>query len=423
MDDQSEPAAISGSLHPEAELGAPQLLEDLVFGVALSRRGGEVVYLNRRARELLLPGSGGGTGAGLRCCELICDRLEPVLGEGCLTERAAASSGQLPEVRMDIEAGTLQSAAWVTAARLDEEGTRVAFHLRPGQPGDRRRRTPASWSGQAGGGEVPELQISTLGRFGVEGVAGPIGGDWQTQRPGQLLKYLICERRRVVTSDQIGEALWPEAGPKESANRLRFNVHALRERLEPERKRRAPARFVIARGGGYTIETSALWLDADRFEIEALAGIAAAEQGLDEAAEGHLAEALRLYRGDFLAGDPYLDFAITERERLHELACRALRAQVRVAIGRGRLDAAAEQARRLAEMEPFDADAQRLLIEVCLRRGRHSEAHRRFTTFAKQLAGAFGREPDFDLREVERSLAGGDADRARSGRNSSPDPS
>jgi DNA-binding SARP family transcriptional activator len=405
MDEGADTRVMDGSLLPAAELGAPELLEDLVFGVALSRRGGDVVYLNRRARELLLPGSAGDAGAGLRCCDLICDHLEPVLGEGCLTERAAASAGQLPEVRMDIEAGTLQSAAWVTAARLDEEGTRVAFHLRPGQPGDRRRRTPASWGGGAGAGEIPELQISTLGRFGVEGASGPIGGDWQTQRPGQLLKYLICERRRVVTSDQIGETLWPEAGPKESANRLRFNVHALRDRLEPGRVRRAPARFVVASRGGYTIDTGALWLDADRFEVEALAGIAAAEQSLDEAAAGHLAEALRLYRGDFLAGDPYLDFAISERERLHELACRALRAQVRVAVGGERLDAAAAGARRLAEMEPFDADAQRLLIEVCLRRGRHSEAHRRFTTFAKQLAGAFGREPDFDLRQVERSLA------------------
>jgi DNA-binding SARP family transcriptional activator len=393
---------MSGSLLSAAELGAQEVLEDLAFGVALSRRGGDLVYLNRRARELLLPGSAGGEGAGLRCCELICDRLEPVLGEGCLTERAAAAPGELPEVRMDIEAGTLQSAAWVTAARLDEEGSRVVFHLRPGQPGDRRRRTPASWSGQTGA--APDLQIATLGRFAVEGTAGPIGGDWQSQRPGQLLKYLICERRRVVTSDQIGEALWPEAGPKESANRLRFNVHALRERLEPDRGHRGRARFVVARGGGYMIDAAALWLDADRFEVEALAGIAATEQGLDEAADGHLAEAMRLYRGDFLAGDPYLDFATPERERLHELACRALREQVRVAIALDCLDAAAEQARRLAEMEPFDADAQRLLIEVCLRRGRHSEAHRRFNTFAKQLAGAFGREPDFDLREVERGL-------------------
>ena len=55
-------------------------------------------------------------------------------------------------------------------------------------------------------------------------------------------------------------------------------------------------------------------------------------------------------------------------------------------------------------MEPFDADAQRLVIEVCLRRGRHSEAHRRFSTYRKKLAGSFGREPDFDLRQVESDL-------------------
>ena len=206
-----------------------------------------------------------------------------------------------------------------------------------------------------------------------------------------------------MTSDQIGETLWPEAGPQESGNRLRYNIHALRSKLEPGRERRGGG-FILTPRGGYALDSSRVWIDADRFEVEVLAGLGSARQGLPEEAEGHLAEALGLYRGEFLAGDPYLDFALTERERLHDLACRAARERVRIAVEMGRLDGAAEHADRLAAMEPFDADSQRLVIEVCLRRGRHSEAHRRWSTYRKKLAGSFGSEPSFDLRQVESDL-------------------
>src|SRR6201996_6517882 len=333
---------------------AEEVLEALAYGVAVAEADRRLSYVNRRARELLMPAAAAlPADAPLTCCEAICDHLEPVLGGGCLSERARAATATLPEIRMDLETGTLQSAAWVTASPTTD-GDRVVFHLRPGQPGDRRRRTEAPWAGRSAD-EAPDLQITTLGRFAVEGPNGPIGGDWLGQRPGQLLKFLICERRRTVTSDQIGETLWPDAGPRESGNRLRYNVHSLRGKLEPGRERRGGGRFILTPRGGYGLDAARVWIDADRFEVEVLAGLGAVRQGLLEEAEGHLAEALALYRGEFLAGDPYLDFAISERERLHDLACRAIRERVRVAVELDRLDAAAEHGERLAAMEPFDA--------------------------------------------------------------------
>ncbi|HET9675895.1 MAG TPA: hypothetical protein VFP21_00145, partial [Solirubrobacterales bacterium] len=46
-----------------------------------------------------------------------------------------------------------------------------------------------------------------------------------------------------------------------------------------------------------------------------------------------------------------------------------------------------------------------LLIEICLRRGRRSEAHRRYTRFRKRMISVFGSPPDFDLGAVERGIA------------------
>ena len=376
----------------------PQLFERFLYGLALVNRDGSVLYLNQKARQLLMPGAAGATESAWTCCELICNRLGPIVGGGCMTERASQADGQVPEVRMDIQRERLQTAAWVTASPL-EDGEQMLFHLRPGRVGDRRRRTPPS--SHLFASHRPELQIVTLRKFQIEGPEGPLNGDWLEHRPGQLLKYLVAERRRVVASDRIAEALWPEAGPEEARNRLRYYVHALREKLEPDRAHRSPARFVVARRGAYYFDTSGVWIDTDEFERETRAGLAAFEQGFLEPAAVHLDSAMRLYQDDFLAEDPYAEWAVDERERLRELAGRALRAQVEIQLQANDPDGAADHARRLADMEPFDNDVQKLFIELCLRRGRRSEAFRRYSVLRKRLLASFGQEPDFDLAELE----------------------
>jgi DNA-binding SARP family transcriptional activator len=376
-------------------------LEQFPYGLAVVGRDRAIVYMNRRARQLVMPADPRQAGSPWTCCDLICNRLGPLVGTGCIVGRTAVAGGELPEVRMDIDQERLQTAAWVTASPLRGGAGQTLVHLRPGRPGDRRRRTPPEWSGHASEPDRSRLQITTLGRFRVEGSSGPIDGDWLDQRPGQLLKYMVKERRRVVSNDQIAEALWPEAAPSEGRNRLRHYVHALREKLEPGRERRSTARFIVARRGAYCFDTREVWIDADEFERETRAALATLEQGLLEAAGEHLARAMRVYQGNFLAEDPYAEWVLDERERLRELAGRALRGQVRIQMKAGSLEIAAEHARRLVEMEPYDGDAQRLVISLCLKRGRRSEAHRRYSVLCKRLMSQFGQRPDFELSDLE----------------------
>ncbi|MGN6558439.1 MAG: AfsR/SARP family transcriptional regulator [Solirubrobacterales bacterium] len=390
-----------------------RLVEQFMFGLMFVGPDGRVRYMNHKARQLLLPPESDVVGS-WTCCDLVCDRLRPISG-GCLSRQAAKLDRELPEVRLDIASERLQMAAWVTVSPVEPGANELLFHLRPGKTGDRRRRTSSDWSGQAGAHDRAELRISTLGRVEVEGPPAPMNGSWLEQRPGQLLKYLLCERRRVVTSDQVAEALWPEAGIEEGQSRLRYNIHALREKLEPDRPHRSPARFVVSRRGGYLFDTSRVWLDVDEFEREARAGLAAFDQSHRKQAEDHLANALRLYQGDFLCDDRYADWALEERERLRGLAARAMRSKARIDIESGRLEAAAQHTRRLADLEPFDNDVQQLLIEICLRRGRRSEAHRRYKLFSRRMITVFGCPPDFDLGAVERGVGASSGRSALSG--------
>jgi DNA-binding SARP family transcriptional activator len=117
-------------------------------------------------------------------------------------------------------------------------------------------------------------------------------------------------------------------------------------------------------------------------------------------AEALLGDAIALYCGEFLADDPYADWAFSEREYLRSLAGKALAALAQISLGSGRLVAAAEHLQRLAELEPFDSHVHQMLIEVCLRRGRRTEALRHYHALRARLHRAFGEQPDFELTSV-----------------------
>ena len=384
--------------------GDLDLFERFPYGLMLADGTGRVLRMSEKARELLEPHRVDLDISPATCCDLICNRIPAGIGLRCLAERVVERT-LLPEIRIDIEKDDSRAAAWVLVSKLDDAGTRLLFHLRPGAPGDRRRRIAAhgrSWSLRP---ESPKLQIATFGQFHIEREGQPIVQEWMTQRPGQLLKFLICERGRVVSNDRIAEALWPDAGHREADTRSRYYVHILRDKLEPMRTRRSPSQFVIAHRGGYMLDMGQAWIDADTFEAEARAGLGAFAHRRHSAVK-HLESALRLYRDDFLVEDPYEEWALDERDRLRELSGRVLRALIDIEAEVGELEAAATHARKLSEMEPFDMDVQRIFIGLCLQRGRRSEAVRRYAVLRKRMLRTFGQEPDFALAEIEGASAG-----------------
>jgi DNA-binding SARP family transcriptional activator len=204
-----------------------------------------------------------------------------------------------------------------------------------------------------------------------------------------------------VPAEAIAAAIWPQGGPSALGN-VRHFVHELRDRREPERPKRAPSSFVVSRQGGYTLDRARVRIDADEFERLVQGGLASFADGdAGEAAEA-LSAGLALYEGDLFAEDPYAVWAIPERDRLRDLAARALRVLVELELSAGDLAAADLHVKRLAELEPYDTAVQRQLIEVCLRQGRRSEARRRYTALRMRMLHDFGEELDFELADLTR---------------------
>lgn len=384
-----------GGLEHSDGFAAASVLDALPYGVVAVSPGCDVLGANATAHELL-PGIGE---EGMRRCSELFDCRGPgrPCEHGCLAVRSSDGALALPEVRIDTPGGAKASALWVTAAPLRHQAGAL-LHLRPGDARDRRRRSEPHWL--AG----PELRIRAFGKLTLESDAGTLDGKWLGERPGQLLKYLVCERRRVATAEAIAEAIWPGGG-RHAVGNIRHVVHRLRDKLEPRRAGHGQSSFIVAVPGGYTLDLRRTWVDVDEFQHCVEDGLAAMGRGDRPVSAERLERALELYRGDFLADEPYADWAAAERNRLCRLAARAASALAVLAKVRGDRDAVVEHLERLCELEPFDTDVHRQLIDALRTAGRRSEAKRRYTAFASRVRREFAEEPDFDLRSPPDELA------------------
>ena len=363
------------------------------FGIIVTDLNGVVLEVNETAREIVAA-SHGNWPENATCCSLFgCNQSQP-LATNCIASLAADSETPLPEVRVDIPPGRATSAIWITAARASPGSSRLVMHLRPARLGDRRRRTEPHWMGE------PQLRIRALGTTIVETRETTIEGDWLLHRPGQLLKYLICQRGRPAHVYELVEALWPSAGAS-GENTARYFVHVLRDILDPHRVPRSNSGFIHSVNGTYCLDRQ-VYVDLDEFE-----GLVSA--GLETSAEtpagrsqviSYLDRAMDLYRGDLFAEEPFAEWAFEERDTMRNLACHALDALVQHHLASRELAAATRNLERHASLQPLDSDVHQTLIRTYLEQGRRSEAQRRYAVFRRRVIFEFGEEPEFRLSDI-----------------------
>ena len=389
-------APVRGKSHTVGRKGlTDEVFDRYPYGILVVEGPGRIIAANAAARHLLGGGARLDDGTDRVACDLLgCERPGTPLEGACLFDRVREAAGPLPEVCVDLAPGGAADAAWITAAPLTDDRDRIVVQVRPGLAGDRRRRSDPDWA------RGPRLRIVSLGRTRVETRDGDLTGSWLEHRAGQVLKLLVTERSRSLFADEIADTLWPDASLR-SLQGVRYYVHALRGYLEPARPPRQTSAFVVHARGGYALDLRHLEIDADEFERDVRAGLASMDAGDASRAREHLENALALYRGDFLADEPYAEWAADERDRLRQLAGRALRALADADEATGDLDGATENLERLVTMEPYDLDVHRRLLALCLRRGRRTDAVRRYAALRRRMLSVFGEDLDFTLADLQ----------------------
>jgi len=246
----------------------------------------------------------------------------------------------------------------------------------------------------------PQLAVHLLGPLyvAVDDVAAE---DWPSARCRSLLGYLLTHREPWPAREVLMEVFWPESSPEASRNSLNVAIHGLRRTL-----RAVTDRPVVVHGGGtYGISHDlCLWLDVEAFDRCVESGRRAEDSGDIDVAMRDYESADGLYRGDFMAEDPYEDWAALTRERLRLAHLDALGRLGNLYFGAGHYTACAGLCQRIIEKDPCREDAHRRLMRCYSRQGQPHLALMQYRACARALASELGVETDPATRELHEHI-------------------
>ncbi|GAA0968995.1 BTAD domain-containing putative transcriptional regulator [Acrocarpospora macrocephala] len=251
------------------------------------------------------------------------------------------------------------------------------------------------------------MRVSILGPLEVVagGEVSTIGG----ARLRALLVRLAIDAGRVVTLDQLTEALWGEAAPADRANALQSLVSRLRRALpRAEPLRSAP--------GGYRLDVPRDDVDLYKFERLAREGRRCLEAGDPGTALARLDDALGLWRGRPLADlaeAPFVDAAIS---RLDESWLSATEDRIEARLALGSPAGLAADVAELAAKHPLRERLRGLLMRALCAEGRQAEALAGYDEFRRLLADELGVDPGQELQQTYLAVLRGPATPVRRSR-------
>lgn len=229
-------------------------------------------------------------------------------------------------------------------------------------------------------------------------------------RQGRLaFAFLMGERTRPVSRDELADVLWPDGPPPAQGVALSAVVSKLRALLlEAAVDRHA----IRAADGCYRVELPAgTWIDTEVAHEAVHESEAALRSGAHTAAYAPAAVAAAILRRPFLPGG-YGDWAERRRDGLRQLLVRALDVLAEVHAENREPALALRVAEQAVSLEPFRESGYCRLIRLHHRAGDRAEALRVYERCRRLLAEELGTRPSPETEAVLAEAGGGPRTRA-----------
>jgi DNA-binding SARP family transcriptional activator len=237
--------------------------------------------------------------------------------------------------------------------------------------------------------QLPLLAARFLGGFRVT-VDERVVDTGSRRRTRQLLAYLLAHRRLPVHRDVLADVFWPDAAPAAARNNLHVTLTAIRRALRGAH----PDVAVERRFDTYRIAGPVtVWTDIEQFEWHRASGARSERQGDRPAAIRDHEAACQLYDGDFLADEPYADWAAPIREALRLDVIGIDTRLVELYLEQDAFGPATLLARRLLEIDPCNEPVHRRLMACYAAAGQRHLALSQYHRLAELLWGTLRVRP------------------------------
>jgi predicted ATPase/DNA-binding SARP family transcriptional activator len=226
-----------------------------------------------------------------------------------------------------------------------------------------------------------------------------------------LLVYLAVEAERPHRREALLGLLWPDLPEAAARNNLRQVLTTLRDALGD--RTAIPPFLLVDRTAVQFNPAADCSLDVKRF-TDRLAAAAHHPHRRPENCKicaGHLAQAVEIYGGSFLAqfflpdSDAFEAWATIKREQLQQGVLAALAHLVLYHERRGDYPAALRYARRQLQLEPWHEEAHRQAMRLYILAGDRSAALAQYEACRRMLAEELGVEPEEATTALYREIS------------------
>lgn len=243
------------------------------------------------------------------------------------------------------------------------------------------------------------LSICLLGPVQVQ-VEGQRAAAFSYNKARALLAYLVVEANRAHPRDTLVGLLWPDLPNHAARTNLRQSLADLRQAIGDAAA--SPPFLHITRDTVQFNSDSAYTMDLTVFRGLLAACEAHPHRHIDRCRHcaERLEQAAALYRGDFLAelnlvdSAPFEEWAVMQRERLHQSVLDALAHLAAYYERSGALEQARRTVARVLELDPWREEAHRTLMRLLALSGQRSAALHQYEVCRRTLAHELDVPPD-----------------------------
>ncbi|MEG2173880.1 MAG: BTAD domain-containing putative transcriptional regulator [Oscillospiraceae bacterium] len=253
--------------------------------------------------------------------------------------------------------------------------------------------------------EFPPASIKMLGGFEmtIEGhtISDTVG---RTYRLWNLLEYLIANRNKFISQEELIVALWPEDNSDNPTNALKNLIYRIRTTLTSAGISCAKEMIVYHTGAYHWNNMIVCDVDHERFDHLA-----------QQAQDCHLSstqriniglEALALYRGDFLPLSAFEQWVVPLSAYYHAAYLRCALATCELLLEQQRYDEIYALCTRAFEIDRFEESLHYYYIKVLLAQGKAALALEHYNYVNDLFYRELGVRPTEGMRRLYREIAG-----------------
>ena len=219
----------------------------------------------------------------------------------------------------------------------------------------------------------------------------------RTRKMWTLMAYLLYNRGRVVTQEELLELLWNNTERHNPVSAMKTAMHRTRALMDDL----APGighDLILKKSGGYTWNTNyPMELDIDRFEQLCQ---------LQDDSEDHLLKqwlrALDLYHGNFLSRMSSELWVIPVAAYYQNLYVKTALKVLPLLEQRGEIDQAVQLAKRVLDVDPCCEAVCRHLMRYQIDQGNQKEAMALYEELSRRLSSDYGTLPEDATRVLFR---------------------